>query len=154
MLAAPRALNTWICIFCIFCILRTYYAYYYQAYFAKFAFILNHSCTRPSQSFDTISWPPIPGPSYLRISTNNHHHVLLICSRMLREFSWFSSHVKGYYPGSTHLGSWTRGRRPRMEDTGTTYKTCACSRRPSIIANWHCPTQAEVDTQYRICILY
>ena len=39
---------------------------------------------------------------------------------------WFSSHGKCIVPVAP---TGTTGRRPRMEDTGITYKTCACSRR-------------------------
>ncbi len=54
------------------------------------------------------------------------------------------------WPGPTG----TRGRRPShgMEDTGITYKTCACSQHLYTIADWHWSSQTEVDKQIiRIC---
>ena len=54
-----------------------------------------------------------------------------------RKVSRFSLHGKGYCPGRADWNEgkgycpgradWNQGRRPNMEDTGMTYKTCACS---------------------------
>ena len=69
-----------------------YYAYKQHILFIIIKHILHilhiqceNTCTRLSQFIDTIAWLPVPGPSYLRTTTYNHHHCSLICRRMLRE---------------------------------------------------------------------
>jgi hypothetical protein len=73
----------------------------------------------------TIAWSPIPEPSCLHTTTYSHPHCLLICHRLLSQKSADSlCMAKGIVPVAP---KGTRGRRPSMEETGITHKTCDCS---------------------------
>ena len=136
------------CIFCcIFSILAgmhilhilTYVAYYLHIYLHIIVYILHiHdkyayanrlwwlevSFTRPALFIPAIAWSPIPGLTY--------HHL-----QPSPLFSDLSQKAPSKSANSRRMAkcivpvapTGTRGRRPSMEDTGITYKTCACSRR-------------------------
>ncbi len=122
-------LYTTIYILCILCISATYSAYCNQAYFAYFTYsALKYLLQSPAFH------------SLLTLSLGSHPRAQLFTYKHLQPSPLFAdpSHdALGKSVDSRRMAkgivlvapTGTRGRRPRMEDTGITYKTCACSRR-------------------------
>ncbi len=110
-------------------ILDAYYAYcaYYTMHIVLIIHILDEK--RCSQDFHSLLplllGPPTQGPA-------TYHHLqpspLLADLKQKAPGKSAASRrmAKGIFPVAP---TGTSGRRPSMEDTGITYKTCACSRR-------------------------
>ena len=136
------------CIFCIFfCIFNAYYiaySYAYSAYFCRcilciFYILCTAYCAYCAYSgwkkaFTGVSivhchYCFVPHP---RAQLFTYHHL-----QPSPPFADLSQKAPGKSAVSRRMAkgivpvapTGTRGRRPSMEDTGITYKTCACSRR-------------------------
>ena len=118
---------TTIYILYILCILATYSAYYNLAYFAYFTY----SAWKYLHQRFTVYWHyRLVLHPRAQLFTYHHLHPSPLFADLSHDAPGKSADSRRMAKGIVPVApTGTRGRRLRMEDTGITYKTCACSRR-------------------------
>ena len=108
----------------------TFYAYYSAYNLAYFAYFTYSAWKHLHQHF-TVYWHycMVPHPR-AQLFTYHHLHPSPLFADLSHDAPGKSADSRRMAKGIVPVApTGTRGRRPRMEDTGITYKTCACSRR-------------------------